>query len=120
MIEFATIYIPRSIDSAKLRHIASGSGIVGAPDPRAVDQSVVCYEGNLYHAVNLVRLEDRILCAAGRLFENYPTVARMWFTNAEVATELEAVGRVSRDYTITWYDESRAKAYGSLYKALPD
>jgi len=34
------------------------------------------YEGNLYDAVNLRLFHERLMCAAGRLVQKYPTVAR--------------------------------------------
>lgn len=52
--------------------LAPGSGIVA----EATEETVkVYYEGNLYGAVNLHEIDDRVLCAAGRLHDQCPTCA---------------------------------------------
>ena len=75
------VYVPVSkvivgSQPAKLP-IAAKSGVVGRPSdisPLAVD---LWYEGNLYGAVNLGRYVERVRQAAGRMEQNYPTVAHM-------------------------------------------
>jgi hypothetical protein len=57
--------------------IAPGSGIVRAPNDNArFGASMVYYEGNIYNAANIRDFDERLRHAAGRLVENYPTVAK--------------------------------------------
>jgi len=63
--------------TAAAHFIRRGSGVVARP---GVDREVrVDYEGNLYGAAELVTFEARVRHAAGRLREQYPTVARGTF-----------------------------------------
>ena len=56
--------------------IAAGSGVVSR-DPGEGAERVVCYyEGNLYGSEQMAGYADRVAIAAGRLLENYPTVAQ--------------------------------------------
>lgn len=63
-------------------HLLPESGIVG----RDLADGLVdlWYEGNKYHAPNLESLKDKIVCAAGRMRENYPTIARVRIAAAQV------------------------------------
>jgi len=66
------VYIP--VNPEALTRIKKGSAIVANGQPR--DGLVLAYyEGNLYGADNLHRFEEKLLHAAGRLVEKYPTVA---------------------------------------------
>jgi hypothetical protein len=58
--------------------IAHHSAIVGTPGENDPSQVRIDYEGDLYHASNLVTFADRVERAAGRHTTNYPTVARAW------------------------------------------
>jgi len=66
------VYVPR--DEAMLG-IKPGSAVVGAltHDPRGV---LVYYEGGLYHQSGFEEFRTRLLHAAGRLVERYPTTAK--------------------------------------------
>lgn len=67
------VYVPVHPDRLSL--ILKGSAIVSDGQLRD-GQLLVYFEGNLYGAVNLQRFEDKMLQAAGRLVQKYPTVAR--------------------------------------------
>lgn len=54
--------------------ILAGSGVVGY---RSNGIYLIDYEGNRYGASNLEKFEERLLHAAGRAAERYPTVARL-------------------------------------------
>lgn len=73
--------------------IAPRSALVGRP-LRTGDGLMVYYEGNLYDAANLRRWQERVTCAAGRMFLNYPTVAKTVVMNPG---ELIRVGSVRTD-----------------------
>lgn len=72
--------------------IAEGSAVATA---EMEDGSLLAhYEGNIHGAENLREFKDRAARAAGRLFENYPTVAKMRL-DAQTAEEcLEPVGTI--------------------------
>lgn len=70
-----TLYVP-ALGSSLSRTLARGSAIVSDANEAPRDGLVVIYfEGNIFGAVNLVEYPDRVLNAAGRLRENYPTSA---------------------------------------------
>lgn len=64
-------------------------GLDGTVKPYAL----VYYEGNRYHADNLQAFEHRVLAAAGRCVERYPTVARGLFPRED----FEVIGLVTYD-----------------------
>lgn len=75
-VNIFAIYVPESDHSNMvLADIKKGSAIVGEMASSCDPLVEIYYEGNLYGAVNLQRFEDRVLCAAGRMRENYPTAA---------------------------------------------
>lgn len=75
--------------------ITANSGIVGVPAEDTVEKSYLVYfEGNLYNAQNLKTLEERIKCAAGRLAQEYPTIARGIFP----MDEFDVIGQVSYSF----------------------
>ena len=88
-----TIYIPKPGELID-KLLAQGSGIVGEPHAVGV---LLHYEGNLYKASNLVRYEDRLKHAAGRLVARYPTRAMLVLPEREVAETLLAVGGYDSD-----------------------
>lgn len=83
MHERLAVYVPEPDASAEaartVAHIDRGSGIVGKiiveADP---DESplLVYYEGNRYGATNMERYAERVMHAAGRMTEDYPTTAQ--------------------------------------------
>ena len=63
--------------------IAARSAIVGRePDGGRIS---VYYEGNIYDYSGMIRFADRVACAAGRLVERYPTVARASLPESDLA-----------------------------------
>ncbi len=110
----ANIYIPKAT-AAEFASIAPGSGIVGVPLGK--NGTVLYFEGNRYDASNLRDYEERVACAAGRLFTRYPTVAKMYLPAGEENTRFIAVGTIDRKYRITYLDDrlkEQALAYGAL------
>lgn len=108
----ATIYIPNPVLGVRYRHIAPGSGIVGVATEHG--GAVLHFEGNLYGAENLMTYEERVRQAAGRLFQRYPTVARLYLAYPELG-EFLAVGAIDQEYRISYDDaecRARALAYG--------
>lgn len=69
-----TIYVPR--DEQALYWIFKGAGIVAASEPTLPEMVHIHFEGNLYGAANLNDFNERVLSAAGRLREGYPTSAQ--------------------------------------------
>lgn len=79
------VLVPRD-DTAAQRHIDKGSGIVADLTPgkaRWWDQGAVVemqievyFEGNRYAVPDLATFEARVMHAADRLVQRYPTVAR--------------------------------------------
>jgi hypothetical protein len=73
------VLVPRPGTRAA-QFIDPGSGIVtdSTAEPLTTEHGVsilVYYEGNRFGAVNIQTLEDKVLHAAGRLDQQYPTVA---------------------------------------------
>jgi hypothetical protein len=68
------ILIPKPKNS-KRKLIKAGSGIVATDRPDG--STDIYFEGNLYGAENLRSYWGRLLYAAGRLSQKYPTVARL-------------------------------------------
>jgi hypothetical protein len=68
------ILIPKPKNSTG-KLIKPGSGIVATDRPDGYTD--IYFEGNLYGAENLGSYWGRLLCAAGRLSQKYPTVARL-------------------------------------------
>jgi hypothetical protein len=68
------VYIPRTGEPAT-RHIAQGSGIVGAPTAHS-GTVLIYYEGAIYRQANIVTFADRVLHAYYRMTEDAPTTAK--------------------------------------------
>lgn len=68
------VYVP-SGGFAATEGIASKSAIVGRPE-RGGDHVKIYFEGALYRPENMKTLADRARHAAGRLEQDYPTVAK--------------------------------------------
>jgi len=68
------VFVPK-LSTLAQKTIAKGSAVVG----QEYEQSgyLVYYENNLYGAENIRTFEDKAMLAAGRMEENYPTVAKM-------------------------------------------
>lgn len=66
------IYVPTEKCHA---HILPGSGIVGVELEGPRRQVLIHFEGNRYGSENIKTWEDKLLHAAGRLVERYPTIA---------------------------------------------
>lgn len=69
-----TVYVPAA---SALPLILHGSGIVGSPAPEGNGRVRIDFEGDKYDSASIVTFADKVLIAAGRHVENYPTVARM-------------------------------------------
>lgn len=89
MLTPCNVYLP--VDQTVLDHIDRGSGIVGVEDGERI---LLYFEGNRFGYANVVTFADRVMIAAGRMQERYPTIARM-------SVEVDSVRKVGR------YDGSR-------------
>ena len=117
----AAIYVPVLPDFLNL---APGSAIVGTSrdehDTRLFGEGLkLYYEGNIYAASNLHYSNERIICAAGRLFEKYPTTA-ISFLHHSRFDELRRVGTIYADYRIEITDTEAAEKWFSLYSEKYD
>lgn len=85
MDELLKVYVP-AVDSRIRATIRKGSGIVGTIEapPGEGGRLVLDFEGNLYRAENIKTYADRVLHAAGRHTQRYPTVARISARLADV------------------------------------
>jgi hypothetical protein len=70
----------------------------------------VYYEGNTMGASNLVTWEQRVKCAAGRLFKSYPTIARSYLQDLP-SDQFTNVGVVTDDYRIEVFNETAVEAF---------
>lgn len=79
---------------AGTRHtfIRPGSAIVGYEPENIPGGTLIYYEGNIYGIENLQTYWQRLLCAAGRCAQRYPTVARCLFANEAFDIQFEVVG----------------------------
>ena len=105
------VYVPAD-ESVFERAFLPASAIVGSP---AVDGGIlVDFEGNRYGSESLQRFDHRLLIAAGRHIERYPTVARM----VVPAEELIPVGWYNADTEELDVDDATALAdwLGQPYK----
>lgn len=66
-----------------------GSAIVGEKED---SHYILHYEGNIYGAGNLETFAGKLICAAGRKATNYPTLALLAVTEAELASEYLIAG----------------------------
>lgn len=80
------VYVPRP-GSALGESILPGSAVCGRLQDNG--RVLIDYEGNRYGSMNMRTFEEKLLHAAGRHIENYPTVARAMVKSAD----LIAVGR---------------------------
>lgn len=112
----STIYAIHA-GSALDADIAPGSGVVGIPRDGGV---LIFYEGNLHGASNLHDWRERVLCAAGRLFSHYPTVA-LRFVPQEQLADLISIGVCTaetphRGYRIDVEHATEVQVYADRYQ----
>ena len=101
----AVVYVPTEEGERRLG-LAPGSGAVGVALGSGVH---LYYEGNLYQAANLRTWQERVTCAAGRLFKRYPTVAQSFVqTPGEL---LMPVGVITDDYRLEVLDQASVDAF---------
>lgn len=103
-----TVYVPTT-DSSLRRTLLPGSALVGSPNGH---RCLVDFEGNRYGSQNLRTYQQRLLHAAGRHVERYPTVARAFVQRSELI-EIGTYDVYQRTLTVTdptelrgWTDES--------------
>ena len=89
------ILIPKTQPGAAPTSIVRGSGVVARL--RGTSSADVYYEGNLYNAVTLAKLEQRVFHAWGRMTMSYPTVAHMVLSLNEIDAGFDQVGAVRPD-----------------------
>lgn len=70
----ANIVVPVNLDNAF--GIKQNSAILVTQKPNQDGFHTMYYEGNLHGAVNLETFEEKLMVAAGRMRDNYPTIAR--------------------------------------------
>ena len=68
------------------------------------------YEGNVNGASNLTKWEQRVTCAAGRLFKRYPTIAQAHLKELS-SDEFTSVGVVTDDYRVEVFNETAVEAF---------
>lgn len=95
-----------------LRYIRPGSGIV----LREREHAILDFEGNLYGAENLRTYRERLMHAAGRARDNYPTVARTFLDSVE---DLVFVGTYDTD-TWTAVFSTNSDAAEALRRWVPE
>lgn len=112
------ILVPKS-DSAIDREVAPRSAIVAAQAVTIPGIRVAYYEGNLLGASNMVEFYQRLVSAAGRLEQRYPTSAMMGVDPDEVEivavfdTDLQAVTEVFDEVAlVAWAGEETAAICG--------
>jgi hypothetical protein len=106
----AYVYVPTEQAQRRLG-LAPGSAVVGVARSGGFH---IHFEGNLYGAENLKTWEERVVCAAGRLFRRYPTVAQAYLTDL---AGLVAVGVVTDSYEIQLTDTEAVRTYLSLSRS---
>lgn len=97
--EYAPILVPRpEFEQMVAAQIDPGSGIVGFQlSAQSPEQVMVYFEGNRVGASNLMRFEERVNQAYGRMVQRYPTVAVLALPLAyfSVAGQIEGYGNVT-------------------------
>ena len=107
--KLAVILVPK-VGSMAEKTIIDGSGIVGVARG---DRTTVYYEGNLNGASNLERYSERLVCAAGRLFKTYPTIAMTSYDQEAMNENFVAVGVVTDDYRVLIDDATTVIGYAA-------
>lgn len=107
----ALILVPKG---TKATFVAKGSALVA--QKREGSSAVrLYYEGNIYNACNLHDMNTRIVVAAGRLFDNYPTVAWMGLADDDIERHFEVVGSIDEQYNITITDKEKLENWANQY-----
>lgn len=107
----ADVVVARTKEALARTGIRPQSGIVAVCSDERV---MIYYEGNLHGAENLRDWSERVICAAGRLFQRYPTVARTCLDPAWFEANFTVVGTVTDDYDLVITDEAAALRFMSL------
>jgi hypothetical protein len=92
----------------RLQLIRSGSAIVGSD--YAPGLTLIDYEGNVYDADALRTFEGRLIKAAGRHVQRYPTVARSVVDSRDLRTVGLAIELPSLAWVVTTIDNAGALA----------
>ena len=113
-LDIAYIYAPaEKFNSSFLAFIKNGSAMVGFEQEGFLK---LYYEGNLYDAVNLHDPKERIKCAAGRMFNQYPTTAFTLLSGKNMKL-VKRIGSISANYQIEIIDEQSAEDWFASYKS---
>ena len=99
------IYIPKD----QAFQIVPGSGVVGSvviPDSGTM---VVDFEGNVFGSPAMASYEQKIMQAAHRHVEKYPTKCRWMLKEEEVPNHLEFIGVIDYDRL---FENLRARRHG--------
>ena len=107
--KLAVIFVPK-VGSMAETIIIGGSAIVGISRD---DRTTVYYEGNQNGASNLGRYAERVVCAAGRLFKKYPTVAMASYDQETMNENFVGVGVVTDDYRVFIDDAATVIGYAA-------
>ena len=91
------VYVPAH-HSVLRRTVLPGSAMVGVDT--GAHRSLVDYEGNRYGAENMRLYSERLLHAAGRHVDQYPTVARLWARHIDLI-EVGSYDYETRALTVT-------------------
>lgn len=89
--ESLSIIIPK-MTGTQHHFIQPGSAIVGYDPQNIPGTTLIYYEGNLFNIENLQTYWQRLLCAAGRCTQRYPTIARALFAAEVFKEQFEIVG----------------------------
>lgn len=90
---------PNQSHVSRFQEIAAGSGIVASP-LKDNQGYVLDFEGNLYGACNLQKIEQRIFHALDRQKTNYPTIARIFLSRSDLEENFLVVGIANRQTLI--------------------
>ena len=112
-MQSAKIWVPKSGKS--IHSIADGSGIVSR-STSLEGMLKIYYEGNIYKASNLHDLRTRIVVAAGRLFDSYPTIAFTHCTASDMVEHYECVGVINDDYSLEITNQPLYDKWERAYK----
>lgn len=99
------------VDSAAAQMIDPGSGVVAMC---VGDRVSVYFEGNRVGASNLVEYQERVKCAAGRLFLSYATVARASYRFDDFVEQFRVVGTCTDEYVVQLNEPSAGMPAASL------
>lgn len=108
--ETAWVVVPKPGSMAS-RIIDSASGIVAKRQGQSVR---VYFEGNRMGAENLQQPEQRVVCAAGRLFKKYPTIAMTVYNIDDFCAQFAIVGNCSDDYQVVIHDEGEWQGWQQM------